>query len=69
MHNSETLYIVFLILPPLPSGQRICARQLFPATSPDFSPIELNKAVFHGITLVRSRSYSQEEKQPYEHRV
>jgi len=22
--------------------------------SPDFSPIELNKAVFHGITIVRS---------------
>jgi hypothetical protein len=31
--------------------------------------MELNKAVFHGITLVRPSSYSQRSQRPYEDRV
>jgi hypothetical protein len=41
------------------AGKPAPARVVQHGSSPHFSPIELNKAVFHGITLVRASSYSQ----------
>jgi len=37
--------------------------------SPEISPMELNKAALHGITVLRSTSYSHRRRRPYDHTV